>query len=199
MIARAVVGCIGARWACLAVVLACAVLTYGGVSLFVVSFSIYPLAVQLFRAADLPRRYIPASIAFGSITFTRTAAGSPEIQNLIPIQYLVSAEPGEPLTDARAGWPVRLIVAVLMFAAGQTYLECSMRRAPGKNTLSPGTLIQTHWRVMWRLGPLRRRAAVGRRSRPPTLQPSLVRALLAPAMTLAALNVLPQACNWVGA
>src|SRR4029453_4718122 len=102
---------LGRSRACLAVVLACAVLTYGGVSLFVVGFSVYPLAVGLFRAAALPRRFIPAAIAFGSITFTMTTAGSPEIQNLIPMQYLVDTVSGEPLTDARAGWPASIIVA----------------------------------------------------------------------------------------
>jgi H+/gluconate symporter-like permease len=126
-IADAVARQLGPQWACLSVVLACAVLTYGGVSLFVVGFSVYPLAVQLFRAADLPRRFIPASIAFGSITFTMTSAGSPEIQNLIPMLYLRDAA-GVPLTDARAGWPVSLIVSVLMFTAGQLYLERAIRR-----------------------------------------------------------------------
>src|SRR5262249_8081640 len=87
VIADRVGSALGRSRACLAVVLACAVLTYGGVSLFVVGFSVYPLAVQLFRAADLPRRFIPGAIAFGSITFTMTSAGSPEIQNLIPIKY----------------------------------------------------------------------------------------------------------------
>lgn len=119
---------LGTHRACLAVVLACAVLTYGGVSLFVVGFSVYPLAVQLFRAADLPRRFIPASIAFGSITFTMTSAGSPEIQNLIPIKYLIDNN-GNPLTDARAGWQVSLIVAALMFVFGQIYLDWTIRRA----------------------------------------------------------------------
>lgn len=127
-IARGVSGIIGPSWACLAVVLACAALTYGGVSLFVVGFSVYPIAVQLFREADLPRRFIPAAIAFGSITFTMTSAGSPEIQNLIPIKYLVDKTKGEPLTDARAGWPVSLIVATLMFVSGQAYLEWAIRR-----------------------------------------------------------------------
>ena len=61
----------------LAVVAACAVLTYGGVSLFVVAFSVYPMALSLFRQADLPRRFIPATLAFGSVTFTMTSAGSP--------------------------------------------------------------------------------------------------------------------------
>ena len=120
---------LGRERACLAVVLACAALTYGGVSLFVVGFSVHPLAVSLFRAADLPRRFIPAAIAFGSITFTMTSAGSPEIQNLIPIRYLVDAATGRPLTDAAAGWPVSLIVATGMFLIGQAYLDRSIRRA----------------------------------------------------------------------
>lgn len=121
---------LGTERACLAVVLACALLTYGGVSLFVVGFSVYPLSVQLFRAANLPRHFIPAAIAFGSITFTMTSAGSPEIQNLIPIQYLVdkTTTPPTPLTDARAGWPVSLIVALAMFGSGQWYLERVIRR-----------------------------------------------------------------------
>ena len=127
-IADGVAARLGRHWACLSVVLACAVLTYGGVSLFVVGFSVYPLALQLFRAANLPRRFIPAAIAFGSVTFTMTSAGSPEIQNLIPIRYLVDAETGDPLTDARAGWPVSLIIAALMFTAGQVYLEWAIRR-----------------------------------------------------------------------
>ncbi len=120
---------LGEHRACLAVVLACAVLTYGGVSLFVVGFSVYPLAVQLFRSANLPRRFIPAAIAFGSITFTMTTAGSPEIQNLIPIQFLIDDVTKQPLTDARAGWPVSLIVAVVMFASGQYYLDRTIRAA----------------------------------------------------------------------
>lgn len=127
-IAQTVGRLLGQQRACLAVVIACAVLTYGGVSLFVVGFSVYPLAVHLFRAADLPRRFIPAAIAFGSITFTMTSAGSPEIQNLIPIQYLVDSQTGQPLTDARAGWPVSIIVAGLMFALGQLYLDGAIRR-----------------------------------------------------------------------
>lgn len=127
-VAQTVGKLLGKDRACLAVVLACALLTYGGVSLFVVGFSVYPLAVQLFRAANLPRRFIPGAIAFGSITFTMTSAGSPEIQNLIPIQYLVN-ESGQPLTDARAGWPVSIVVATFMFAVGQWYLERVLRRA----------------------------------------------------------------------
>ena len=127
-IARNVVRLWGPKRACLSVVLACAVLTYGGVSLFVVGFSVYPLAVQLFREANLPRRFIPAAMALGSVTFTMTTAGSPEIQNLIPMKYLIDDVTQEPLTDARAGWPASLIVSAVMFALGQVYLEWALRR-----------------------------------------------------------------------
>ncbi len=127
-IALAVVRRLGTRWACLSVVLACALLTYGGVSLFVVGFAVYPLAVQLFREADLPRRFIPGAIAFGSITFTMTSAGSPEIQNLIPIRYLIDENTKQSLTDAMAGWPASAIVAAVMFLLGQLYLEWAIAR-----------------------------------------------------------------------
>lgn len=120
-VARWIVGHLGTGSAILAVVLACAVLTYGGVSLFVVAFSVYPMALSLFRAADLPRRFVPAAIAFGSVTFTMTSAGSPEIQNWIPIQYLG--------TSPWAGWPVSLAVAIAMAVLGSWWLRFMLRRA----------------------------------------------------------------------
>ena len=64
-VARWIVSRVGPSHAVGAVVLACAVLTYGGVSLFVVAFSVYPMALSLFREADVPRRFVPAALAFG--------------------------------------------------------------------------------------------------------------------------------------
>ena len=99
-VSKWIVGKLGMKRAALAVVIACAILTYGGVSLFVVAFSVYPMAISLFKEANLPRRFIPATLAFGSTTFTMTSAGSPEIQNWIPIDYLG--------TTAYAGWQVSI-------------------------------------------------------------------------------------------
>ena len=88
VIASRIVDWLGAGRAVLAIVLACAVLTYGGVSLFVVAFAVYPIAVELFRAVDVPKRLIPATIALGAFTFTMTALpGTPAIQNAIPMPY----------------------------------------------------------------------------------------------------------------
>jgi len=88
VIAHGIVARLGAQRAILAIVLACAVLTYGGVSLFVVAFAVYPIAAALFREADIPKRLIPGTIALGAFTFTMTALpGTPAIQNAIPMPY----------------------------------------------------------------------------------------------------------------
>ncbi|HDZ10352.1 GntP family permease [Pseudohongiella sp.] len=110
-----ITGKLGKQRAVLAVVIACAVLTYGGVSLFVVAFAVYPMALSLFKEANLPRRFIPAALAFGSVTFTMTSAGSPEIQNWIPMEYLG--------TTPYAAWEVSLVVAVFMALFGYWWLQ----------------------------------------------------------------------------
>ena len=123
-VSKWIVGKLGMKYAVLAIVLACAVLTYGGVSLFVVAFSVYPMAISLFKQADLPRRFIPATLALGSVTFTMTSAGSPEIQNWIPIEYLG--------TDAYAGWEVSIIVALFMATFGYWWLKRIIQKAVNK-------------------------------------------------------------------
>lgn len=123
-VSKWIVDKLGMKFAVLAIVLACAVLTYGGVSLFVVAFSVYPMAISLFKQADLPRRFIPATLALGSVTFTMTSAGSPEIQNWMPIQFLG--------TNAYAGWEVSIIVAVFMATFGYWWLKRIIQKAVNK-------------------------------------------------------------------
>ncbi|MGM0790604.1 GntP family permease [Bacillus infantis] len=123
-VAELIVGKLGMKYAVLAIVASCAVLTYGGVSLFVVAFSVYPMALSLFKQANLPRRFIPAALAFGSVTFTMTSAGSPEIQNWIPIEHLG--------TSPYAGWEVSLIVAVFMMIFGYWWLKRIITKAVSK-------------------------------------------------------------------
>ncbi|WP_295048433.1 GntP family permease [uncultured Paracoccus sp.] len=79
---------LGSERAILAVVLAGAALTYGGVSLFVALFVLAPMAEALFRRADIPRRLMPPAIALGTFTFTMMALpGTPAIQNAIPMPF----------------------------------------------------------------------------------------------------------------
>ena len=130
-IARGITRALGLQRAILAVVLACAVLTYGGVSLFVVAFAVFPIADALFRQAALPKRLMPATIALGAFTFTMTALpGTPAIQNAIPMPYFGTtpfAAPGLGLIGA--GVMLGLGAAWLMLraararAAGEGYGE----------------------------------------------------------------------------
>jgi H+/gluconate symporter-like permease len=79
---------LGERRAILAVVLAGALVTYGGVSLFVAFFVLVPMAQELFRSAGIPRRLMPAAIVLGTSTFTMSALpGTPSIQNAIPMPF----------------------------------------------------------------------------------------------------------------
>jgi H+/gluconate symporter-like permease len=79
---------LGPRHAVLAVVLAGAFVTYGGVSLFVAFFVLTPMAEVLFRTADIPRRLMPAALTLGTSTFTMSALpGTPAIQNAIPMPF----------------------------------------------------------------------------------------------------------------
>src|ERR1700732_5107181 len=79
---------LGPRRAVLAVVLAGALVTYGGVSLFVAFFVLAPMAHELFRSAGIPKRLMPAAIALGTSTFTMSALpGTPAIQNAIPMPF----------------------------------------------------------------------------------------------------------------
>src|SRR5690349_16949199 len=61
-IARFITERLGTQRAMLAVVLAGAIVTYGGVSLFVAFFVLAPMTRQLFRSAGIPRRLMPAAI-----------------------------------------------------------------------------------------------------------------------------------------
>src|SRR3984893_3048855 len=79
---------LGPQRAILTVVLAGALVTYGGVSLFVAFFVLVPMAQALFRTAGIPNRLIPAAVALGTSTFTMSALpGTPAIQNAIPMPF----------------------------------------------------------------------------------------------------------------
>ena len=106
---------LGPQRAVLAVVLAGAIVTYGGVSLFVAFFVLAPMAHQLFRAAGIPRRLMPAAIALGTTTFTMSALpGTPAIQNAIPMPFFGTT----PFAAPGLGF----IAAIVMFAFGMWWL-----------------------------------------------------------------------------
>lgn len=141
VIAVRIIASLGERRAILAIVLACAVLTYGGVSLFVVAFAVYPIAAELFRAVDLPKRLVPATIALGAFTFTMTALpGTPAIQNAIPMPYFGTTPFAAPVLGMIGG-AVMLVLGIgwllrrarLAAAAGEGYGEKDEALATGSS------------------------------------------------------------------
>ena len=121
-IAKAVIAWLGPARAIVAVVLCCALLTYGGVSLFVVAFAIFPVAAALFRDAEIPKRLIPGTLALGSFTFTMSALpGTPAIQNAIPMPFFG--------TTAFAAPGLGVVTGLIMFLLGMAWLNRRAARA----------------------------------------------------------------------
>ncbi len=121
-IVAATIRVVGAQRAMLSIVLVCALLTYGGVSLFVVVFAVYPFAAELFRQSDIPKRLIPGTIALGAFTFTMDALpGTPQIQNIIPAPFFGTTSWAAPILGTLGG--------IFILTIGMLYLESRRRRA----------------------------------------------------------------------
>ncbi|MEP2178470.1 MAG: GntP family permease [Marinomonas sp.] len=121
-IALVLVEKLGAQRALWIIVIACGLLTYGGVVVFVVIFAIYPLGLRLLKEANIPKRLLCGAVALGAGTFTLTALpGTPSIHNVIPTTVLG--------TDLFAGAWLGLIGGAIMFALGMLYLERERKKA----------------------------------------------------------------------
>lgn len=125
-IVAAVIKLIGSERAMLSIVMVCALLTYGGVSLFVVVFAVYPFAAEMFRQGNIPKRLIPGTIALGAFTFTMDSLpGTPQIQNIIPTTFFK--------TDTYAAPILGTLGALFILACGIAYLEWRRRQAAAAN------------------------------------------------------------------
>jgi H+/gluconate symporter-like permease len=127
-IVTSVITLVGCERAMLSIVLVCALLTYGGVSLFVVVFAVYPFAAEMFKQGGIPKQLIPGTIALGAFTFTMDALpGSPQIQNIIPTtmadQFIAAAN--------ASGIPHEVLHRVAAMASG------------GMDTLPPNGVVIT--------------------------------------------------------
>ena len=104
------------------IVTVCALLTYGGVSLFVVVFAVYPFAAELYRQSDIPKRLMPGAIALGAFSFTMDSLpGTPQIQNIIPTTFFKT-------TGWAAPW-LGTIGSLFIVIVGLSFLEWRRRSA----------------------------------------------------------------------
>ena len=124
-IVAAAIKYIGRSRANAVIVAVCALLTYGGVSLFVVVFAVYPFAAELYRQSNIPKRLMPGAIALGAFSFTMDALpGTPQIQNIIPTTFFK--------TTALAAPALGVIGAIFIIVVGLTYLEWRRKSAAAR-------------------------------------------------------------------
>ena len=133
-IVAAAVRYIGRSRANAVIVAVCALLTYGGVSLFVVVFAVYPFAAELYRQSNIPKRLMPGALALGAFSFTMDSLpGTPQIQNIIPTTFFKTTSWAAPMLGT--------IGSVFMIVVGLSYLEWRRRAAMAKGE-GYGTTLQ---------------------------------------------------------
>ncbi|QUG40248.1 GntP family permease [Psychrobacillus sp. INOP01] len=124
-VAQKVTQLIGKKRAILGVLIASALLTYGGVSLFVVVFAVYPIALALFREANITRKLLVPTFALGAFTFTMTSMpGTPQIQNLIPMDFYN--------TTPTSGPVIGIVTTLIMAVGGYFWLAFREKKLSAK-------------------------------------------------------------------
>ncbi|MEZ5470248.1 MAG: GntP family permease [Marinicella sp.] len=147
VIAKSIINKLGIKHASLAIVTACGLLTYGGVSVFVVAFAVYPLAAALFKEGNLPKRFIPATIALGAFTFTMTCLpGTSQIHNIIPASYFG--------TDMYAAPVVGLCAGFTMMFGGLWWINLRIKKYQAEgygedHTNEPVIMADHHLPSLW--------------------------------------------------
>jgi H+/gluconate symporter-like permease len=121
-IVNAAIRYIGRSRANAVIVAVCALLTYGGVSLFVVVFAVYPFAAELYRQSNIPKRLMPGAIALGAFSFTMDSLpGTPQIQNIIPTTFFKTTSWAAPVLGT--------VGSLFIVVVGLSYLEWRRRAA----------------------------------------------------------------------
>ncbi len=123
-IAQLIIDKLGPKASVISIPIAAGILAYGGVNVFVVVFAVFPIALQVYKKADIPRRFIPGAVYFGMATFAMVGPGTPQIQNIVPTTAM-----GVPLT---AGLIVGIIATIFQATIGCIWLVRAVKKAKGK-------------------------------------------------------------------
>lgn len=139
-LANKVISFLGQEWALASVVIPCLLMTYGGISLFVVVFVVYPMGYAIYREANIPRTLLPGAIAFGAFGISMTALpGTPQIQNLIPTKFFGTTAAAAPLFS--------IVAALLMAVPGYIYLSRRIKKvkASGEGFVEDPKFVQVEF------------------------------------------------------
>lgn len=123
-------------WVIMGLSLITALLSFGGVSGFVVIFTIAPICRAIFKRLDIPWHFVIAIAVYGGSMWTAILPGSPSVQNLIPTNTLG--------TSPTAGPMLGIIGALTSIVFGAWYIWFMLRRNErrGEGYLPTGTLME---------------------------------------------------------
>jgi len=120
-IARWIINKVGTKYATLSVILATGILTYGGIAGFVVCFAVFPIALEIFKQADIPRRFIPGTIIFGCCTFSAIGPGNPQVGQVVLVNALG--------TSLMSGAVVGFIATFITLVVGVIWINHLIKKA----------------------------------------------------------------------
>ena len=110
----------------LSVIISAAVLCYGGINAGVVLVAIYPIALNIFKRAGIPKRFIIGAITGGAFTFALAGPGSPQPTNVIAMSILGTGSTVG-LVAGVIGSVVQIVMMVLIYT-----LWCARATANGE-------------------------------------------------------------------
>lgn len=120
--AKMMYSALGTKYSVYGCMLATALLVYGGVSNFVIVFTMFPIFQSVFKKVDLPHTLIPGVIYASSATFAASMLpGTPSLNNLIPMPYLN--------TPATAAPVVGIICSIVTIVLIYVYFQYEFRKA----------------------------------------------------------------------
>ena len=127
----------GDRNAAYGALLVTAILSYGGISAFVIVFTVYPIFLATFKKSDLPRKLIPAGIMAASCTFPLSMLpGGAQLNNIIPTQYIGTSPMAAPLVSVVAS----IVTAALLFLYFR--YEFALARKRGEHFEAEGDILR---------------------------------------------------------
>ncbi|QAT49094.1 GntP family permease [Caproiciproducens sp. NJN-50] len=122
-IARMIVKGAGPKFAAVSIPLAVGLMTYGGIQGFVLCFAIFPIALEVYRAADIPRRFIPAAIVMGTCTWSSFGPYNPQVPNVALANAIG--------TQLSAGAVIGMVVVVFEIFISFLVLNYLVKKAKG--------------------------------------------------------------------
>lgn len=118
-IAISIVKKLGTKFIVVAVFVVSWILVFAGVNVFVIIFTVYPLAAAFFRFANLPRALIPG-IVLGACVSVQSLPGTNQSNNIIPTEAFGVAP--------TAGFAIGMACAVFLFVANLGYLMWAAKK-----------------------------------------------------------------------